>query len=371
MKIFLDPQIFYLQKFGGISRIFAEFWSNCNKAGVKIICPLFYCDNLHLRENNLQPKMFNLLYDKKYPGKKYVNAVAKKINRKKAAHYLRKNNFDIFISTYYNDYFLDKLHGKPFILTVFDMIHEIFPAHFPADSILNRSKKKLAEKSGAIVAISQSTKNDILKFYTSLPGSKIKVIHLSQSINPLEKRELDWLPGKYVLFVGKRELYKQFDILVKAMLPVFKADPAMKLVCAGGGSLTGSEKTNLKTLELTDKVIQHDFYDNELATIYTKARVFIFPSDYEGFGIPALEAMACGCPVILSNTSSLPEIAGDAAYYFTPGDTGGLSAAIFEILKNDQMRNSLIEKGYHQVQLFSWEKMTKEYLETVTELLNP
>ncbi len=370
MKIFLDPQIFYAQKFGGISRIFAEFWSRCRQRDdIEIICPLFYSENLHLREYNLQPQRFSFLFDKQYPGRIYVNAILKRINRQKTYAYLRKNKFDVFIATYYNPYFLNKLHNKPFVLTVFDMIHEIFPAYFPGEDDFKKNKKLLAEESNRIVAISASTKKDILDLYPAIPVKKIKVIHLSQSINTQVAVSLPWLPEKYVLFIGKRELYKQFDSLVKAMLPIFEIDPAIKIVCAGGGAFTNIENENLSTLNLSGKVIQYNFYDNELNSIYKNAAVFVFPSEYEGFGIPALEAMVCGCPVILSRTGSLPEIAGDAALYFEPNNVKELSAAILQILQDEALKLALIKKGYEQVKKFSWDKMTNEYLETVKEIL--
>ncbi len=371
MKIFLDPQIFYSQKFGGISRIFAEFWKSCNeREDVEIICPLFFSENLHLREYNLQPKRLHFLFDKNYPGKIYVNAILKRINRLKTNYYLRKNNFDLFIGSYYNPYFLYKLHNKPFVLTVFDMIHEIFPDYFYGEEKLKKNKKLLCESSSKIVAISASTKKDIVNLYPTIPEEKVKVIHLSQSIFTKEILLLDWLPKKYVLFIGKREIYKQFDSLLKAMIPVFETDKTLNIVCAGGGAFTNAEMENIKSLHLADRIIQRSFYDNELNTIYKNASVFIFPSEYEGFGIPALEAMACGCPVILSNTSSLPEIAGDAALYFEPQNTLQLTEAIFKILQDEIFTKSLIEKGYEQVKKFSWDKMTNEYLETAKEILN-
>ena len=371
MKIFLDPQIFYAQKFGGISRIFAEFWKSCNeKEDVEIICPLFFSENLHLREYDLQPKRFSFLFDKNYPGKIYVNALLKRINRQKTLHYLRKNNFDLFISSYYNPYFLNKLHNKPFVVTVFDMIHEIFPAYFSGEDPLKKNKQLLCESSSRIVAISASTKKDILNLYPTIPEEKVKVIHLSQSINTREIVPLEWLPKKYVLFICKREIYKQFDSLLKAMIPVFETDETIKIVCAGGGSFTDAEMENIKSLQLSGRIIQRSFYDNELNTIYKNAAVFVFPSEYEGFGIPALEAMVCGCPVILSNTSSLPEIAGDAALYFEPNNINELSAAIFKILQDENFTQSLIKKGYEQVKKFSWDKMTNDYLETAKEILN-
>lgn len=371
MKIFLDPQIFYFQKFGGISRIFAEFWHRCNQRDdIEIICPLFYSENLHLREYNLQPKRFTFLFDKKYLGKKYVNAILKRINKQKTHYCLQKNNYNVFVCTYFNPSFLNRLHNKPFVLTVFDMIYEIFPNYFTADEALKTNKEILCNRSNKIVAISTSTKKDILQFYPSISAEKIKVIHLSQSINTGEIVQLPWLPKQYVLFIGKRELYKQFDTLLKAMLPIFKIYPDIKIVCAGGGAFNTTEAAQITSLHLSDKIIQYNFYDSELNTIYKNAALFVFPSEYEGFGIPALEAMACGCPAILSNSSSLPEIAGDAATYFTPNDVEGLSTVIKKILQDDNYKSEMIERGYKQVTNFSWDKMTNEYLDVIKEIIH-
>ena len=339
MKIFLDPQIFYLQKFGGISRIYAEFWANCNKKeNIQVICPLYYSENLHLKEKGLLPNRFTFLIDKNYPGKKYMNAILKRINRRKTKYYLRKNEFDIFVCSYYDPYFIGRLYGKPYIATVFDMIHEIFPAYFGGEEKLMNDKRLVCEKSNSIVAISTSTKNDILKFYPAIPTNKVKVIYLSQSIDTNDITIPSWLPKKYILFIGKRELYKQFDALLKAMLPIFEKDNDIKIVCAGGGKLSGAELDKLSSLNVLDRVVQSNFQDNELNAIYKKAELFVFPSEYEGFGIPALESMVCGCPVILSNTSSLPEIAEDAALYFEPNNIEELTAAIFKILNNKIFR---------------------------------
>jgi len=370
MTIFLDPQIFYLQKFGGISRIFAEFWNICNQRDdVTIVCPLYYSDNLHLREYNLQPKRFSFLYDRDYAGKKYVNAIQKRVNKYKANYALKNTRYDVFICSYYDPYFVSNLKGKPFVLTVFDMIHEIFPNYFSGEIALMQNKRILCEKSSKIVAISASTKKDILQFYSSISFDKVNVIHLSQSIDTKQKIQLNWLPKQYVLFIGKRELYKQFDTLLQAMMPVFKTNNNIKIVCAGGGALNAVEIANLQSLNLLDKVVQNNFYDNELFSIYSNAAMFVFPSEYEGFGIPAIEAMVCGCPVILSNTSSLPEIGEAAASYFEPNNMAQLTTCITTILEDETYKNNLITKGYEQAKKFSWHKMTNEYLETVKEIL--
>lgn len=373
MKLFLDPQIFYSQKYGGISRLFAELWNECiTIAGIEVVCPLFYCENLHLRELKLQPKNLEFLFDKNYPGKKIFNALLKRVNRLSTFYFLKKKNYDVFVCTYYNPYFLGKTGKVPVVLTVFDMIHEIFPEYFPNEQHVRQHKKMLIEQCTKIISISSSTKKDILRFHPAIPASKISVIHLSQSLNfnSVSSTPPVWLPEKYILFVGKRDGYKQFNLLLDAMIPVFETDADINLVCAGGGTFTATEIKRIKKAKLSERILQKNFFDNELRAIYQGAEAFVFPSEYEGFGIPALEAMACGCPVILSETSSLPEIGGEAALYFKPNDVNELTACIRKILNDKGLKKLLTEKGIQQASKFSWKKMTNEFLTVLKETIN-
>lgn len=371
MKILLDPQIFYTQNYGGISRIFAEFWSECNKRDdVELICPLFYSENLHLKENRLQPANLSFLHNKKYIGKPIVRAILKRVNKYNALSVIRKGKYDVFITSYYNDYFVVALHGKPYIVTVYDMIHEIFPNYFVGGTKFTANKQKLVEGAGAVVAISHSTKKDLLQFFPTISASKVSVVHLSESINTKETVKLKWLPENYILFIGKRETYKKFDTLYTAVLPLFKKSDNLVVLCAGGGNFTSEELSQFKNAGLTDKFIQYNFNDNELYTIYKNARLFVFPSEYEGFGIPALEAMASGCPLILSRSSSFPEIAEDAALYFEPNNAQQLGSLIEDLLSNKSLCDVMVQKGYVQVAKFSWKKLTGDYLTIASDLIN-
>ena len=125
----------------------------------------------------------------------------------------------------------------------------------------------------------------------------------------------------------------------------------------------------LESLGISNKVIQKNYKDSELASFYKAAKVFVFPSAYEGFGIPTLEAMKCGCPVILADNSCLPEVGGDAVVYFESGNTSSLANAIDRMLKDEILRKEMIQKGFKQVNEFSWEKTAEGYFNIIKQFV--
>ena len=370
-KILLDPQIFLTQKFGGISRLFVEVWKNsAHNKEMDFECPLIYSENYHLNESGLEPKnLFTILHNWHFKGIGRVKDVLNAASIKKTKKKLIAGELDVFLSTYYDPYFLDHLKEKPFILTVYDMIHEIFPEHFIADTKTIAQKKLLIEKADKIIAISKHTKKDIIKFYPNVSPGKIDVVYLSQTIIENGASIAEQLPSDFILFVGNRGGYKNFKLFAETAVPFLRSDPALYIVCAGGGKLSGKEIEMLDAIGITNKVIQRDYKDSQLASFYRSAKVFVFPSAYEGFGIPTLEAMKCGCPVILADSSCLPEVGGDAVMYFESGDASSLASAIDRMLSDESLRKELIEKGYKQANKFSWEKTAAGYFNVIKNLV--
>jgi glycosyltransferase involved in cell wall biosynthesis len=358
MKILIDNYIFTNQKYGGISRYYTEIFLKLKSDKNTVInLPLFQCQNLYLNESSLLSKKqyltyyaINLLSKFGISTRKYI----KKKNDKLALNALLKNDFDLFIPTYYDISFINYLENKPFVLTVYDMIHEIFPQYFENDSINVKNKLILMEKATKIIAVSQNTKNDILKIYPHINESKIEVIYHGSSIKINNKLKVS-LPLNYILFVGVRDNYKNFQFLLHSISDILLNDKTLKLVCAGGGKFSDYEKKLIYNLNLTDNVIQNNFNDNELGHYYKNAKCFIFPSEYEGFGIPILESMACGCPIVLTNNSSFPEVAGNAGIYFELNNSVDLKNKIESLLQNDGLRNEYSLKGFEQVKKFDWE----------------
>ena len=367
MKVLLDPQIFLVQKFGGISRLFVEVWKgSVENKDIDFECPLLYSENYHLNESGLEPKnVFNVFHNLNFKGTGRIKDLLKSSSINKTKKKLKAQQFDVFLSTYYDTYFLEHLNKKPFILTVYDMIHEIFPEYFTSDTKTIPRKKILIENADKIIAISKQTKKDILKFYPTVSADKIDVVYLSQTIIENGTSIADQLPKNFILFVGNRGAYKNFKLFVETAVPFLKADPTLYIVCAGGGRLLEKEIEMLKELGINERITQKDYKDSELASFYKKAKFFVFPSAYEGFGIPTLEAMKCGCPVILADSSCLPEIGGGAAVYFESGNSSSLANAIDTMLKDQLLRKDLIEKGFRRVQEFSWEKTAEGYFNVI------
>ena len=150
---------------------------------------------------------------------------------------------------------------------------------------------------------------------------------------------------------------------------ILKRDHDLYVVCVGGGVFSKVEIDEFSNLGVLQKVLRFDLCDEELACSYNNAQLFVFPSLYEGFGIPILEAFECRCPIACSNTSSLPEVAGDAAAYFDPYDVGSIHSTIEKLLYNKELALAFIEKGENRLKQFSFEKTAKETLRIYKELL--
>ena len=358
MKVLYDHQIFSNQVCGGISRYFFELLKKFkNDDEMEYELSLKYSNNYYLKDlNNLSYKTF--LEDFSFRGKyRLLNILNEKVSKK----YISKGEYDIFHPTYYDPYFLNFLNNKPFVLTIYDMIHEIYPKVFSLKNKIPERKKLLAQKATKVIAISENTKRDILKFL-GIGENRIEVIYLGNSfnINKDDKTINIMTPEKYILFVGSRRGYKNFELFIEAISSLLDDDVKLNVVCAGGGKFNDTEIEKLKNLKIKDKVFYYSGSDSVLAYLYQKAVTFVFPSFYEGFGIPILESFACGCPVICSRTSSLPEVAGDAAIYFDPTDKFSISRSIQKVIYDNNLRNQLIYKGYQRVKEFTWEKTAKK-----------
>lgn len=356
MKILYDHQAFSIQDYGGVSRYFAELMNQFHMDQ-----QLFFELSLRYSNNsNIKNRAFSnhssLFRDFNFKGK---GPLMSQINKSFSIEKIKKGEFDILHPTYYDPYFL-KYTKKPFVLTIFDMIHEIYPGYFPWYNRVHANKRNLAEKAEKIVAISKSTKNDVVK-YLCIDPKKIEVIYLGNSIIGNNEKNTDGarktlLENRYLLFVGTRENYKNFRFFLSSVKPLFEKDKELKLFCAGGGNFSNDELQLIERLHLKSRVLQIKVNDSLLGDLYSHALAFVFPSLYEGFGIPVLEAFSCKCPVICSNISSLPEVGGDAARYFDPENQGSILDTISGIINDENTINKMKEEGLARLDFFSWEK---------------
>lgn len=249
----------------------------------------------------------------------------------------------------------------PAVVTVHDLGYRYFPDAHPLTQrlYLDLSTRYSARAARHILADSEATKRDLTKFYSTSP-EKISVVYPGRDetltrVDATAVRAKYHLPEKYLLHVGTLQPRKNLLRLIEAS--TLHAS-SFTLVLAGRVGwlsepiLNAARTANVRVLEFVP--------DEDLAGLYSGAEAFVFPSLYEGFGFPVLEAMACGTPVICSDTSSLPEVAGDAALCVNPLDTAALAAAIEGITTDTKLRTTLIAKGYEQIKKFSWAKAAQQ-----------
>lgn len=358
MKILFDQQIFSFQEYGGISRYFYELAIHINKTKNKVLIDGKFSNNVYLNKLKKNNKRFLPRFN--FP---YKNVVLFYLNNIFDSKNLKKGNFDLLHVTYYHPYFLKYLKGKPYVVTVYDMAHELFSGEVKGlvDKTIKYKRETICGAS-KIIAISENTKKDLIRLY-GIPENKIEVIYLGNPLEGAKPLKIDNLPDKYLLFVGNRKGYKNFNFFVKTVAPIIKNDKKLHLVCAGGGKFSREESKLLSELKISNQVKQIGFKnDNELAYIYKQALVYVLPSLYEGFGMTALEAFSMGCPVVASNTSSIPEVCGDAAIYVIPGDVKSIRDGIVKVLVDRELRSSLIKIAYKQARRFTWDKCINKTL---------
>ena len=369
MNILYDYQSFHHQRIGGVSNYFSSLIQELSKMNdVHCQIGIKYSNNEHLYS-----KQQGVIQYKSSTKSSLFHGLAKRYygarNKSTSLSLIKKNKFDLFHPTYYDSYFYERLK-KPFILTVHDMIHEKFSNKYQfSDYKTPIQKKMLCKKASLILANSNNTKKDIIELL-DIPENKIVVTYLSSSLakNAPSGNIKATLPKKYILYVGRRGLYKNFNIFLKAVIPIMEKDQELFLVCTGK-TFDKKEKLEMQKLKAPIERIVHLFpTDAEIYSIYNNARVFVFPSQYEGFGIPILEAFSANCPALSSNTSSLPEVGGDAVLYFDPLDIESIRERILEVIYDDGLRNKMIAKGHRQLKKFSWKKTaekTKECYEKI------
>ena len=366
MKILYDHQAFTGQRYGGVARYFHDLMESLSGMGVGIELALQFSNNEYLKNSSIRkPKQFKHIF-----GFMPTSMLVSRTNRFNSIYQIQKGKFDIFHPTFFHHYFLQHIDNKPFVMTYHDCIKERFNLNH-IDNASYEQKQELLTRASKIIAVSENTKKDILELYQVNP-EKIDVVHHSTAfVNHQQPAHFHLkTPSNYLLYVGSRNDYKNFDGLLKSIKPVLKKHPDVVLLCAGGGNFTESETIMMRILGIENQVIHQNFYsDNTLFALYQRAIAFVYPSNYEGFGIPILEAFACGCPVVLSNSSCFPEVAEDAALYFEPNNKEDLSHKLEEIISNKDLRKSLINKGLVRQKAFSAEKKAKETFEVYKSIL--
>jgi glycosyltransferase involved in cell wall biosynthesis len=274
-----------------------------------------------------------------------------------------------------------KLRHQKKIITAHDIIPYLFPETFTPITLLRYKLlfSRTLKTADKIIVVSNSTKKDLINYFY-IPEEKIKVILLAadEKFKPLNHEEVNEVKQRYnlnfpfILYVGTLDKRKNISTLIKAFHKLKKYETKQKLVIAGEKGWKYKELfETIDKLNLQKDVIFTGYVlDEDLPALYNAADLFVYPSLYEGFGLPPLESMACGTPVITSNTSSLPEVVGDAGIMIDPHNVNGLADAMHEVLTNDGLREDMIKKGLERAKMFSWEKCARETLKVYEEVYN-
>lgn len=346
MKVVYSHEIFTKQVYGGISRYFVELARNLPiRVRYKIFSGLHI--NAYLKSvNYIGIKVPNVIYTQKL--RDVISRLAEQV-------YISATNPDIYHKTYYGVQLVKRCRRH--VLTVYDMIHERYPDYYSDSASLSALKRNDCEQADHIIAISNSTRSDLINFF-SIPPEKISVVYLAPSEFGSNKTTSLLLQKKkpFILFVGQRDGYKNFISLLKAYGTSTKTKSEFNLVCFGGGPVRLDESILLKSLNLEKKVKFVSGSDTELRAYYESARLLVYPSLYEGFGLPILEAMQSRCPVLCYAKGSIPEVAAKAASFIT----GDLSTVIEQLIFDDVALNRLKELGKIRASQFNWSRCSEE-----------
>lgn len=354
MDILYDGQIYLMQTAGGINRYFANLISRLSKNDVPSIT---ICENRNINFPN-HPNLKKFYFQRCGFRPRRISFWLEKVFFRAIAKYKK---FDLIHPTYYSLLTRNNLDSYkiPTVITVHDMIHDMF---YP-NAIDVVDKRKAIMSADAIICVSQNTKKDLLERY-KLPENKITVTYLASEIDASLSYGSEVVPAHpYFLYVGNRMSYKNFDGLLLAFAKVAEKNPDIRL-CVIGSPFNQDERQLIADLKLDARI---EFYgyvnDNYLAKLYRCSVAFVYPSLYEGFGIPPLEAMGCGTAVVAANTSSIPEVVGDGGLLFNPDINHELSDMLLFLLDNPSERERIIAKGYKRAQHFSWDKTAAQTFE--------
>jgi glycosyltransferase involved in cell wall biosynthesis len=279
---------------------------------------------------------------------------------------------NIYHATYYSNLNLNKFRKSNFltITTIHDLISERFSKKRLVKRPGSNLKKKSLKSASHIICVSNNTKNDLLEYYR-IPEDKISVVHLGSDLQPSCPNSVSAsrkIP--YLLYVGKRNGYKNFEALLHVFSEIKTLKSDFQLVAFGGGEFEILEIDTMKKLGIEKNVFQISGDDSVLSELYEGAFALVYPSLYEGFGLPPIEAMKLGCPVIASNKGSIPEVCEDGAFYFDPLDKDGLAAIIEESLASPELMKQKIVRGRIVSEKYTWKKTALETNEIYKKLTN-
>jgi glycosyltransferase involved in cell wall biosynthesis len=349
VKVAFDHQIFSFQRYGGVSRYIFELARRlpAHRVEVSVLAPLHVNNYLTAESARGFTRGRYVPYTVKD-----ISRVIGAVNRFAAPMALRRANPDIVHETYYALKPVGAARHR--IVTVHDMIHELFSDEFPDAAQVTAAKRAAVDRADHVICISENTRRDLIRLFGVDPA-RTSVVHLGYSVDAVMPGEEKHEERPYLLYVGKRGGYKNF----KALLQAIGGSPILRqfdLIAFGGQRFQPDEQDEIERLGLTGRVRFASGTDSELAARYRAATAFIYPSMYEGFGIPPLEAMSYGCPVVCSDGGSIPEVVGDAGAYFDPNSVEDLRTTLERVATTQSLQADLRARGDARLSAFSWDE---------------
>ncbi len=346
MRVVFDHQCFLGQPHGGITRYFIELVAGLRRRSEVVVGGWagVYQSKALVPFRGLRVPMW-------LARTRGVRRVVDLYGRKGFEHWARTVDADIYHPTYY-----DNLKGPvraKRIVTIHDCIPEKYPDLRASNIELIHKKRSQLQLADHILCVSNKTKDDLCEIYR-VREDRVSVVYHGVSMS--QEPEIEMPHARpYLLFVGQRGGYKNFTILKESFqLGNFPRDD-FDLVCAGGPPLDENEYVGGATIRHV-----RDPGDAELAHLYAHAVALVYPSRYEGFGLPVLEALYCGCPVVTTRGGAIPEVAGDAVEYFDPDSAEDLLRAIKSVTFSSEHRRALIDAGRRRVAEFTWDRCVAE-----------
>lgn len=359
MKVIFDHLCFW-QRYGGVARYFVELYRHLPAGSAEMT--VRYSNNHYLKEAGIRVRPF--IKGWSFRGKPRLEKQWGKIF---SLSRLRQANYDVYHQTHYDCYayrFLPPTVAR--VTTLHDANFFTIPTLYKPHSTLRRAMIRSAEMADHIITVSYNSKQEICRFL-GCPEQKISVIYHGVN-HTLYQQAPQWQrTERYILYVGARNAYKNFIRLCDAFALIRHKENSLWLYCCGERQ-SRAEYDMLRAKAIADRVKFLSPTDQELASLYKSAQCFVFPSLAEGFGLPIVEAMAAGCPTVLSNRSCFPEIAQQAALYFDAEDIEQMAEQILRCCSDEALQQRLKREGELRSANFTWQHSAQEHIELYNRL---
>jgi len=365
IRVKYDVQAFQKTRYGGIATYFIELREHVNelyRGTYEIVLDGILTSNPNLETEKFFPLLFR---------SRSISVLARIVNPRVSMI----RNFDIVHSTYYLKEFLPKIPRERHVVTIHDMIPEDYPQFFDGGNP-HKAKKDYVDKSSVIICVSHYTKSRLIEHYPWIDEQEIFVVHhaskfsiTANDIDLIRQERFTNNHGNRILYVGARNGYKNFQVLLKAAKLIVEDGDSLEIFCAGGGPLTLNEKNLIKDAGLEDMVRQLNVNDEQLRELYLSSICQVTTSIVEGFGLPLLEAMSLGCPTIVTTAEALLEVSKGNSLIFEPNSHVELASLIGQIIRSPGLRDELSHRGYRRSLDFSWAISAEKTLSAYSAVL--